>query len=181
MIDIHSHILPGLDDGSDTLEESVAMLRMAAAAGTTDIVASPHANQEYAFDPLAGGAEDRGTAGGCGRYSAHPLRLRFPPDAGEYRGCACATRARYSINHRGLSAGGVLRFPDSENHRRDFRAHDRARPAADRDPSGAQPACCSGGLPELEAWVAQGVPMQVTAQSLLGRFGRTANRRARTS
>ena len=33
MIDIHSHILPGLDDGSKSLEESVAMLRQAAAAG----------------------------------------------------------------------------------------------------------------------------------------------------
>src|ERR1035438_6481836 len=47
-----SHILPGLDDGSKSLEESVAMLRQAAAAGTTDIVASPHANQDYDFDPL---------------------------------------------------------------------------------------------------------------------------------
>src|SRR5215472_3852591 len=50
MIDIHSHILPGLDDGSESLEESVAMLRQALAAGTTDIVATPHANQEYFFD-----------------------------------------------------------------------------------------------------------------------------------
>src|SRR5450755_2798786 len=31
MIDIHSHILPGLDDGSKSLEESVEMLRQAAA------------------------------------------------------------------------------------------------------------------------------------------------------
>src|ERR1039458_475267 len=52
MIDIHSHILPGLDDGSQSLEDSVAMLRQAAASGTTDIVASPHANQKYKFDPL---------------------------------------------------------------------------------------------------------------------------------
>src|SRR3954453_11357177 len=51
MIDIHSHILPGLDDGAKTIEDSVAMVRMAAAAGTTAIVASPHCNQEYAFDP----------------------------------------------------------------------------------------------------------------------------------
>ena len=35
MVDIHSHILPGLDDGSQTLEDSVAMLRQAAEAGTT--------------------------------------------------------------------------------------------------------------------------------------------------
>src|SRR3954453_23475907 len=51
MIDIHSHILPGLDDGSKSLEESVHMLRQAAEGGTTDIVATPHANQEYRFDP----------------------------------------------------------------------------------------------------------------------------------
>ena len=41
MIDVHSHILPGLDDGSPDLEESVAMVRLAAETGTTDIVATP--------------------------------------------------------------------------------------------------------------------------------------------
>ena len=51
MIDIHSHILPGVDDGADTLETSVGMLRAAAAAGTTDIVATPHANLQFKFDP----------------------------------------------------------------------------------------------------------------------------------
>ena len=51
MIDIHSHILPGLDDGPRTLDESVAMLRIAARCGTTDIVATPHANLDFAFRP----------------------------------------------------------------------------------------------------------------------------------
>jgi protein-tyrosine phosphatase len=51
LIDIHSHILPGRDDGSPDLETSLAMVRMIAAAGTTDIVATPHANLEYRFDP----------------------------------------------------------------------------------------------------------------------------------
>src|SRR5439155_25069260 len=50
-VDVHSHILPGLDDGSRSLEESLEMLRLAAASGTTDIVASPHANHEFTFDP----------------------------------------------------------------------------------------------------------------------------------
>ena len=52
MIDIHTHILPGLDDGAKSLEEAVAMVHMAAAAGTTDIVATPHANHQYRFDPV---------------------------------------------------------------------------------------------------------------------------------
>ncbi len=51
MVDIHSHILPGLDDGAQTLDESVAMLRLAADSGTTDIVATPHANHQFTFDP----------------------------------------------------------------------------------------------------------------------------------
>ena len=50
LIDIHSHILSGLDDGAASIEESLAMLQMAAEAGTTDIVATPHANNEYRYD-----------------------------------------------------------------------------------------------------------------------------------
>ena len=51
MIDVHSHILPGLDDGSPDLEESVAMVRLAAETGTTDIVATPHSDLQFTFDP----------------------------------------------------------------------------------------------------------------------------------
>jgi len=49
MVDIHSHILWGLDDGAETLEESLAMVRLAAETGTTDIVATPHANSRYPY------------------------------------------------------------------------------------------------------------------------------------
>ena len=42
MIDIHSHILPGLDDGAGTLEESVDMCQIAFNDGIRMIVATPH-------------------------------------------------------------------------------------------------------------------------------------------
>lgn len=42
MIDIHCHILPGFDDGSSGLEESLSMARMAVSSGVTGIVATPH-------------------------------------------------------------------------------------------------------------------------------------------
>src|SRR3989338_9484844 len=49
MIDIHSHFLPGLDDGAKTIEDAVAMIEMAAADGTTHLVATPHCNDRYQF------------------------------------------------------------------------------------------------------------------------------------
>jgi protein-tyrosine phosphatase len=42
VIDIHSHLLPGLDDGSSSLGQSVAVLRRMAAEGVTDLVMTPH-------------------------------------------------------------------------------------------------------------------------------------------
>ncbi len=50
MVDIHSHILWEVDDGSKSLEMSVAMCRMAAADGITHQVATPHANDRYHYD-----------------------------------------------------------------------------------------------------------------------------------
>jgi protein-tyrosine phosphatase len=50
MVDIHHHLLFGIDDGSQTLESSVAMVEMAAADGITHIVATPHANDRYPYD-----------------------------------------------------------------------------------------------------------------------------------
>lgn len=41
-IDIHSHILPGVDDGSKSLEMSLDMLRMAVQDGITHIILTPH-------------------------------------------------------------------------------------------------------------------------------------------
>jgi protein-tyrosine phosphatase len=50
MVDIHHHLLPGLDDGSDSIETSVAMAKLAASDGITHIVCTPHANGQYTFD-----------------------------------------------------------------------------------------------------------------------------------
>lgn len=50
MIDIHCHILPQVDDGSKSWEMSLEMCRMAAADGIEHIVATPHANDRYAYD-----------------------------------------------------------------------------------------------------------------------------------
>lgn len=44
MYDIHCHLIFGVDDGSDSLDESVRMLTLAASGGTKGIIATPHSN-----------------------------------------------------------------------------------------------------------------------------------------
>lgn len=42
MIDLHSHILPNIDDGSRSLEESIKIIKQAVSNGVTDIIVTPH-------------------------------------------------------------------------------------------------------------------------------------------
>ena len=42
LIDIHAHILPGIDDGARTIEESIEMAAMAVSQGIKTIIATPH-------------------------------------------------------------------------------------------------------------------------------------------
>jgi protein-tyrosine phosphatase len=50
VIDLHSHILPGLDDGPPTLEGSLELARAAVDAGTRTILATPHINHDARID-----------------------------------------------------------------------------------------------------------------------------------
>lgn len=45
--DFHSHILPGIDDGSGSIAESLELLRLEAAQGVTQVVATPHFYPRY--------------------------------------------------------------------------------------------------------------------------------------
>lgn len=48
-VDIHSHILPGIDDGSKTLEESIETLRNLSEQGFTRVIATPHYMNETIY------------------------------------------------------------------------------------------------------------------------------------
>ena len=50
MVDIHCHIIPGVDDGSRSWEMTREMCRIAADDGVRHIVATPHCNDEYSYD-----------------------------------------------------------------------------------------------------------------------------------
>lgn len=49
MIDIHTHILPDLDDGAENFEEACIMAEMAVKSGVTALITTPHSNDEYGF------------------------------------------------------------------------------------------------------------------------------------
>jgi protein-tyrosine phosphatase len=59
VIDLHSHVLPGVDDGAGSLEQSLAILAAAAADGITRIAATPHVRDDY---PTAPGTMEQGVS-----------------------------------------------------------------------------------------------------------------------
>ena len=182
MIDIHSHVLPGLDDGSRDLEESLAMLSLAAEGGTTDIVATPHANPKYTFDPetvAAKTVELRDARGDRGEdlprlHTGCDFHLTF-----ENVNDALERRTRYTVN------GGrylLVEFPDLLIYPKTAELFQRLLEVG-LVPIITHPErneLLQKRLADLKAWVEMGCLIQVTAASLLGRFGRRAESFART-
>jgi len=172
VIDIHSHILFGLDDGSDSLETSSEMLRMASASGTTDIVATPHANTEFSFDSarVTQKIADLQAAAGSLPRIHYGCDFHLTPENIEDALC---DPGKYSINHRGYL---LVEFSDH------FIPKATGDIFARMLDTGLRPvvthpernALLQKRLPDLESWVGMGCYLQVTAQSLLGLFGRHA-------
>lgn len=172
MVDIHSHIVYGVDDGAKTIANSVAMLEMAAACGTTDIVATPHSDNKYLFDPelvtqriaeLQAAVRDRiRIHRGC------DFHLHFD----NIRNCE-ADRSRFTINGQRYL---MVEFADSAIPRNiAYVFQDMLR--RDITPVITHPernALLMGRMNELVEWVRFGCLMQVTAMSFTGRFGKRA-------
>ena len=172
MVDIHSHILWGLDDGARSFEQSLEMVRIALASGTTDIVATPHANEKYAFEPLrmeekiaqlrAAGKTMPAIHTGCDLHLGAENVDRAIREPGKYTiahgryllvqcSDSCAGPETGTALERLLGTGliPVITHPE-------------------RNPVLRDDFC------RLSAWVELGCRMQLTAMSINGGFGRTA-------
>ena len=171
MIDLHSHVLPGLDDGARDLKAALEMCRTAAADGIEVLAATPHVRADFPTTPQAMSEalrQVREAAAGLidvvpgGEIDIHELER--PVD--ELLPFALAGNPAYLLVETPY-AGWPLDFPD-----RLFRLRMvgitpvLAHPERNRDVQ-VRPAL-------LEPIVAGGGLVQLTAASLAGRGGRRA-------
>lgn len=47
IIDVHAHVIPGVDDGSRVMRESVSLLKRAAEQGIVGVIATPHYSRRH--------------------------------------------------------------------------------------------------------------------------------------
>jgi protein-tyrosine phosphatase len=171
LVDIHSHFLYGLDDGAKTIEESAAMVQMAGANGTTDLVATPHASPEYQFEPALIRErleEVESIANGVRLYSGADFHLSY-----DNIEAAIGEPRKFTINQKRYL---LVEFSDLLIFKNTTDIFARLADAG-MTPIITHPernGLLRQRLAEIERWVEEGARVQITGQSLTGLFGRRA-------
>jgi protein-tyrosine phosphatase len=172
MVDIHSHILWGLDDGAESRDASLAMLRLAAETGTTDIVATPHANNEYTYDPDKIREKIKNLQVHCGAVPKIHPGCDFHLSFGNIEN-ALQNPAPYTINARSYLMVELPEHVMPPNMGRAFE-HMIAVGIIPVITHPERNRVLWTEERQFNAWLEHGCYAQVTAQSLEGHFGRKA-------
>lgn len=177
MIDLHSHILPGIDDGARTIADSRELARRAASEGVTAIAATPHVRSDYPTTPER---MERGV-GDLRRDFAQEGILVEVLHGGEialdrFGDLSAGELARFTLGQSGrylLLEFPYFSWPFALDHRlfdvlaigmKPVLAHPERNADVQRRPE------------RLEDTVRGGALVQVTAASLDGRLGSSAKR-----
>src|SRR5260370_4357190 len=176
MVDIHCHILPGLDDGAHTVETSHQMADMAIAEVLTQVVGTPHANSHYKFDPeliRQRRAELQSAVGarltlvtGCDLHLSYENLQDIQKNP-----------RKYTINQKNylLVEFADFAIPPSM----DDTLHQLQLAGLSPIITHPERNALLRAQPErMYRWLHQGCYAQITAQSILGRFGSAAQHRA---
>jgi protein-tyrosine phosphatase len=172
MIDIHYHLLFGTDDGPATMEESLQLAEASIQEGVTHIACTPHANSRYPFDQVRNqerlemlreklsGRVELGT--GCDFHLSDENIEDF-----------AKRPTRYTINGRQyllveFSDFGIPHFVDK------VLGHMVASGFVPIVTHPERNAAIVSDLSRLAQWTQAGCLVQITAGSLTGQFGRTA-------
>jgi protein-tyrosine phosphatase len=175
MIDIHSHILPGIDDGARSLDEALSMLRMAIDGGVTTQVLTPHIhmgrfdNTKQAIEQRFNVFRDKVNGANLPIKLLLGAELRIGPEI-------MALAAADAIPCLGEVDGKktfLLEFPRNEI---PFGSDNLVRWLLNKDylPIIVHPERNSTFLhhrDKLQVFIDLGCPLQITASSLTGKFG----------
>ncbi len=168
MIDIHCHIIPDVDDGSDSYEESIEMVKAAAKEGVTKMIATPHIHDDsIGLDFLRLKTEELNMRL---RKESVPVEIFFGGEV--YADLSYEIFKKYSMNGNGYV---LVEFPHSHLPARSYEilqnlvsrglkpviAHPERNPSVVNNPRLL-----------IDLTQKTGAVVQVTASSIAGEFGR---------
>jgi protein-tyrosine phosphatase len=171
VIDLHCHLLPGIDDGPDDIEGAIALARAAASAGTQTLVATPHIDHWWHVEPAMlpeRAAEVRAALAAAGvemavAVSGEIALTRLVELTDDELAALSLGPARHLLLEAPLSPGAghfdPVLLAMQDRGWRVLLAHPERCPAFLRRPE------------RLERLLEAGVLVQVTAGSLAGQFG----------
>jgi protein-tyrosine phosphatase len=171
MIDIHCHILPGLDDGPEDMEEAIAMCRVAQADGIQTIVATPHSrngvymNSEQTILPVLGELEEHLKIAGVALNLRSGADIHIHPETISFlrKNPHLVLGGRYFLLE--LPAQSIPPFA------RDFIFEALLAGFIPIITHPERNSILQSHFKDLEEWVKAGVLVQITAMSLTGAFG----------